>query len=580
MKSKGGAVACKEKYHENELVEYHCQDCSVCICLKCGQTRHNHHNKIDMRQAAEERKTQMTKLLDRVKRKAVDVVTKMKEETELKEKIENEICSAEKKMTEIVEERIRILNEHKTAMKKTLVEIREAEQSQLANRMESLTSLAAELRESVECGEDFVKEGTSLEILQEKGTTILNRCEEIVNVEEMEIYIPRCVTYHVHKEISTFIPGKVVAFPIDHPSKSVAEGEGLKESECTECKFTVAKGDSEGNQCHVKKDKAVVKICSPAAGDVQMENRDDGNYTKSKNVDLHDVVVVGIKRPVAAIGLRRPIPLRGPLTLHTYKVTGSLAVYHAQGRGLELKMPWRIAVSRSNGNIAVADRQNRLVQLRDSQRKYLTTIKEIGRPYSVAFTASGDVIVIHGEARRGSKMSVFTESGHFITHIAEHLVNLWAVSVEANGNLIVCDHRDNALKVLSPDDGALIQSVRDPHSDEAPEFAINHQDMFFVSYKTESCVKVFSKDGEMLFKIGCKGTGDGQLNIPIGLTIDMFENLVVCDNNNKRIQVFSLDGRFLNSVNEGMASPTSVIATENGDLLVCDPVKYCIHVLH
>lgn len=138
MKSKEGAVTCKEKYHKDELVEYYYQDCSVCICHKCGQTRHNNHNKIDVRQAAEESKTQMKKLFDKVKRKVVDVETKMNEETELIKKSGNEISSVEKKMTEIVEERIRILNEHKMAMKKKLAEIREAEEAQLANRMKSL----------------------------------------------------------------------------------------------------------------------------------------------------------------------------------------------------------------------------------------------------------------------------------------------------------------------------------------------------------------------------------------------------------------------------------------------------------
>lgn len=232
MKSKEGAVTCKEKYHKDELVEYYCQDCSVCICHKCGQTRHNNHNKIDVRQAAEESKTQMKKLFDKVKRKVVDVETKMNEETELIKKSGNEISSVEKKMTEIVEERIRILNEHKMAMKKKLAEIREAEEAQLANRMKSLEIFATELRKSLECGENFVKQGTNLEILQEKGTIVLNRCEELANVQEKEIYVPRCVTYHVHKEVLTFIPGKVVAFHIDRPSQWVAEGGSLKESEC------------------------------------------------------------------------------------------------------------------------------------------------------------------------------------------------------------------------------------------------------------------------------------------------------------------------------------------------------------
>lgn len=270
---------------------------------------------------------------------------------------------------------------------------------------------------------------------------------------------------------------------------------------------------------------------------------------------------------------------------HTYQVTGSFGS-RGQGQG-KLNIPLGVAVSEKAGSIVVADGRNRRVQLWDSEWKYLRSIGDkssgneiIDMPRSVAFTASGDVIVIHGGLGEDKKMSVFTEHGDFITHITEHLVSPSAVSVDANGNLVVCNRGDKTVKVLSPDGRTLIQSARDPYSDEAPEFAVYHQDMFFVSYKKESCVKVLNKDGQLLYKIGCKGTADGQLRDPSGFTIDRFGNLVVCDCGNKRIQVFSIDGKLLNSVSERMISSTSVSATENGDLLVCDLSKNCIHILH
>lgn len=53
----------------------------------------------------------------------------------------------------------------------------------------------------------------------------------------------------------------------------------------------------------------------------------------------------------------------------------------------------------------------------------------------------------------------------------------------------------------------------------------------------------------------------------------------MCDCGNERIQVFSLEGQFWNSVNEGMEAPKPVSVTSNGELLVLDSFNCCIHVL-
>jgi len=85
-----------------------------------------------------------------------------------------------------------------------------------------------------------------------------------------------------------------------------------------------------------------------------------------------------------------------------------------------------------------------------------------------------------------------------------------------------------------------------------------------------SYVKTFSDEGQFLYEIGCKGSGDGQVRRPQGLAIDKLNNLVVCDSDNKRLQVFSLEGKFLNSVTEEVSGPDSVTVVKNGDLLFCD----------
>ena len=78
---------------------------------------HNRHSLVDLQEAAEEQKMQMTQVFARVKEKLVTVQSKISEQTELMKKSEEEICTAEKKVTKTVQELIRIAKEHETAVK-------------------------------------------------------------------------------------------------------------------------------------------------------------------------------------------------------------------------------------------------------------------------------------------------------------------------------------------------------------------------------------------------------------------------------------------------------------------------------
>ena len=578
-------VMCPQKYHENEALEYFCQDCNVCICHKCSVVIHNRHIMVDIQQAAEEQKMQMTQIFARVNDQVADVETKIMKQTELMKKSEEEIYTAERMVTETVEEIIRIAREHETAIKTKLTEIKVTQQRDHAAKLENFQLFAAQLRSSVECGVGIVQRNIGPEILQE-GHAVFSRCEELLTAEDMKICKPQHFSYCVNKEaintVRRLVPGQVITSHTD-PSQSLAEGKGLKEAELdAETNFTVTTRDSQGNQFYNEQDQVAVAIHVVTGKDEQtkIEDYKDGNYTvryKPKSVGLHDITVEVNGKPLTGS------PWRVHVTGHQYKALHS---FGSPGKGPgEFNGPYSIAVSERTGNIAVADCFNNRVQLFDSVWKYLRTIGDKGpgaerikRPVSVAFAASGDVIVIHGELLKPHKMFLFTKHGKFIKHIRQHLINPLGVSVRTDGHMIVCDWGDDSVKILSPDGTELLQSFSAPDYDDPPLFAVCHQDMFFVSYGGANCVKVFSKEVVFLYDIGRGGSGDGQLYEPHGLAIDKFNNLIVCDKSNNILQVFSLDGKFVNSVTEGMDSARSVAVTKDGNLLVCDLYKHCIHV--
>ena len=105
--------------------------------------------------------------------------------------------------------------------------------------------------------------------------------------------------------------------------------------------------------------------------------------------------------------------------------------------------------------------------------------------------------------------------------------------------------------------------------------AVYHQEtFFFLSDLNAHCINVFSKEGKFLYDIGSEGSGDGQLKDPAGLAIDKFNNLIVCDSGNKRLQLFTLDGKFVTKIEQHFAedsdTPGYVAVSNDGRARACN----------
>ena len=579
-------VMCAEKFHEKEILEYFCQECQVCICLRCRLVNHNRHAIVDVQQAAEVHKMPMMDVIEKVKEKVSACNMEIKKANELFEKSKEEILAAQSKVTATVEELVTVLREHETAMITKLHDIYETLQKEHTIQQNNFELFTAQLKSSVEYGEAILQRNIAAEISQAK-LAVIGRCEELLNADKVDIQKFPHVDYVKNKEnlqnVRCSVLGQVVCSCTD-PTRSVAEGNGLHAAEVgRETEFTVETKDSEEKLCYCKDDRVAVSIQSPTEGELEktIEDSKDGKYTvkyRAESVGQLDVVITVNGEP---------LPLRVQVTQHQYQ---TVFTFGSQGNGQgQFNWPVGIAVSEKTGNIAVADQNNKRIQIFSSEGKFITEFgqqepgaERLGKPYSVAFSRSGDVIVCHGTAGQPRKIAVFAESGQFIKHITnKHLKDPRRLSVGWDGHLIVCDVGDKTIKVLSPDGTELFQSFSAPDCDWFPEFAVCHQEKFFVSYLSAHCVKVFSKEGVFLYNIGSEGSGDGLFTYPGKLAVDTFGRLIVCDCNNNRLQVFTLDGKFVTKIEPqrtGLGRPRSVAVSNDGRLFVTDVWKHCVHV--
>ena len=88
-------------------------------------------------------------------------------------------------------------------------------------------------------------------------------------------------------------------------------------------------------------------------------------------------------------------------------------------------------------------------------------------------------------------------------------------------------------------------------------------------------VQKFDTSGKPLVQYGCKGTSDGQLSGPFGVTTHD-DKLYVADKGNKRIAVFS--GQFCFTIrSDHLTSPCDVAISPDNELLVadCDTHSIC-----
>ena len=487
-------VMCSQ-YHENQPLEFYCEECKVPICHKCSVVSHNRHTMTDTQKAAQVQKMQMAEAVNKVKAETVLYENEIKKQIDLMNKNKKQILSAETKVTEAVEEMIRNLREHETKMKANLTEIFEAQQKHHATRLENFELIVTQLKSCVERGESILERNICAEILQ-TNQAIVGRCEELLNARKPEI---------------------------DKPS-------------------------------HV-------------------------NYILENKLNILNRIVVRVEIHVNGQPLTGS-PWVVQVVSHQYQFAFQ---FGSTGKGQgEFDKPLDITVSEKTGTIAVADTENKRIQLFTSDGNFLREIKLNNKPTSLAFTGSGDVIVLMPNVK--NQLSLFTEGGQFIKHINdEHLKSPCNISVGSDGRIITCNWEDKQIKVLSPDGNDFIQSFIAPDCDSDPWCAVYHQNIFFVSYPDAHCVKVFNNAGVYQYDIGWEGSGDGQLGSPTGIVVDRFDQLIVCDNENDRLQLFTVDGKFVTKIT-GQYSLSSyachVAVNKKGNVFVADTDKRCIYVYH
>lgn len=124
------------------------------------------------------------------------------------------------------------------------------------------------------------------------------------------------------------------------------------------------------------------------------------------------------------------------------------------------------------------------------------------------------------------------------------LKNPYGVAVDDAGNCYIAD-LDGKIVVMS-NEGLLVRTIEMEKPYDIcfePEFKY-----MVVSDQKKDVIRLITKNGEKVKKIGCKGNAKGQFNSPSGVFVDGFGQIFVVDSSNHRIQMFDKTGKFLAAI--------------------------------
>ena len=157
----------------------------------------------------------------------------------------------------------------------------------------------------------------------------------------------------------------------------------------------------------------------------------------------------------------------------------------------------------------------------------------------------------------------------------------WGVAVvPVTGEIIVADTQNHRIQVFRGD-GVFLRKFGSRGSGDGQlnspvGVAVDRVGQIIVADADNHRIQVFSSDGAFLRKFGTGGSGDGQFNFPFGVAVNASGQIIVADDGNHRIQVFSSDGAFLRKFgSEGPGDgqlnfPSRVAVDASGQIIVAD----------
>ena len=477
--------------------------------------------------------------------------------------------AAEQKIAEIRERERQAIESIETTCVTRLQRINSAQ--------EAVESLMKQNNKVADFAENLVQKSSSWDIMQNKHN-LKQRFEELRGIQAAQHHQTSFIKFYPAPAVG-FNLGDIATEDIADASRSTLEGLDQTLQAGLEAKFILFPKSRYGeisNQPDLKQqievliqpaeDVTQVTVCITENGrfEVKFIPKVPGAYSIEVKINGDTLA----NSPFTVAVKERELTVVGELDLNLLE-------------GERVHNLFGIAVN-TKGNIAVTDNGKNCVYIFDKNGKCLRKIGVKGQfkdPFGVTYL-NDDVILI---ADKGNSriQQINIQTGTVVKTLGKGGVGEFCcpfdVCLDKERRIFVTEYLIGGIQVVSRERQTIsIFGNIGSEKLNTPRSCLPYKNNFFVSDSGNQCIKAFDNSGTFLHKFGKLGNQDGQFNYPNGLLIDSSNNLLVCDQNNNRVQQFSLDGRFTGKSITHLPNPRRIAATPDGRILVTTLTKIFI----
>ncbi len=164
-------------------------------------------------------------------------------------------------------------------------------------------------------------------------------------------------------------------------------------------------------------------------------------------------------------------------------------------------------------------------------------------PRGVAVSLEG---VVYVADTGNGRAQVFDMNGQFLEQRGQDvLAEPCDLAVDREGRVYVLDSGRDRLFIFSPDGRLQSQWGEDWGLFDPRGLDVDQHGFVYIANTGGSVVLKISPAGQVVARYGSHGSGDGQLDQPTDVAVDGEGNLYIMDTENRRVQVWDREGRYL-----------------------------------
>ncbi|XP_007421432.1 E3 ubiquitin-protein ligase TRIM71 [Python bivittatus] len=581
------------QHHDDEVLHFYCDACSVPICRECTMGRHVGHSFIYLQEALQDSRTLTIQLLADAQQGRQAIQLSIEQAQAVAEQVEMKAKMVQSEVKAVTSRHKKALEERECELLWKVEKIRQVKAKSLYLQVEKLRQNLNKLDNTISAVQQVLEEGRNMDILLARDR-MLAQVQEMKNVrgflqpqeDDRVMFTPPDQALYMAIKSMGFVSSGAFA-PL-----TKATGEGLKRAlQGKVASFSVIGYDHDGEPRLSGGDMISAVVMGPDGNlfGADICDQQNGTYLVNYRPQMegeHLISVMMCNQHIESSPFK--VMVKSGRSYVGIGLPGLCFASEGDSDG-KLCRPWGVSVDKE-GYIIVADRSNNRIQIFKPcgafHHKFGTLGSRPGqfdRPAGVACDSSRRIVVADKDNHR---IQIFTFDGQFILKFGEKGTKNgqfnypWDVAVNSEGKILVSDTRNHRVQLFGPDgvflnkygfEGALWK-----HFDSPRGVTFNHEGHLVVTDFNNHRLLVIHPDCQSARFLGSEGTNNGQFLRPQGVAVDQEGRIIVADSRNHRVQIFEPNGSFLckfGTQGSGfgqMDRPSGITVTPDGMIVVVD----------